>query len=410
MGTQGPPPQRPGARPDVFGTGNLRLFLDCQYECDTDFIRKELTIVDHVRDSQSSDIHALVTTESTGGGGTSWKIQFIGMGRFAGYNEAVTFTTPQTATGDERRNALLKWLKAGVATQAAIASGKADFQITMPKAAETDAAAKPKDPWNAWVFSLSTNGHMSGEETSKFASYRFNASASRVTDAWKLNFNGNWNRNTNEFEISDTETVESVSSSWNASGLVVKSLGPQWSFGGRYSVSGSTFSNYDYNARVMFGPEFDFFPYSESTRRSLTLSYMVGIAHYNFEEITIFDKLKDTNPEHSIVAALGLRQPWGSVGGQAYFTQHLDDLSKNRLGFYGDADVRLFKGFSFNVFGDYSRIRDQINLRKGDVAEEEVLLRLRQLQTGYSYFMGFGVTYRFGSALNNVVNPRFRNY
>src|SRR4026209_282935 len=90
---QGPPP--PGARPqtsqsqrpDVFGTGVLRLFLDCQYECDTDVIRKELTFVDHVRDSQSADIHALVTTETTGGGGDSWTIQFIGIGRFAGYNE-----------------------------------------------------------------------------------------------------------------------------------------------------------------------------------------------------------------------------------------------------------------------------------------------------------------------------------
>ena len=402
--------QTPTPRQDVFGTGKLRLFLDCQYECDTDFITKELTFVDHVRDSQSADIHALVTTESTGGGGTSWKIQFIGVGRYAGYNERVSFTTGQTATGDERRKEILKWLKAGLATPAAIASGKADFEITMPKAAEAAPAEKPKDPWNAWVFNLNTNGHLSGEETSKFASYRFGASASRVTEAWKLSFNGNWNRNTSTFEISDTETVESLSSSWNASGLVVKSMGPKCSIGARYNVSGSTFSNYDYNARVMVGPEYDFFPYSEQTRRSLTISYMVGIAHYNFEEITIFDKLTDTNPEHSVVTALGLRQPWGSVGMQGSFTQHLDDLSKSRLGIYGDADVRLFKGFSFNVFGDYSRIRDQINLRKGDVAEEEVLLRLRQLGTGYQYFMGFGVTYRFGSAFNNVVNPRFRNY
>nr|MBA3948490.1 hypothetical protein [Acidobacteriota bacterium] len=73
----------------------------------------------------------------------------------------------------------------------------------------------------------------------------------------------------------------------------------------------------------------------------------------------------------------------------------------------GSANVRLFKGFSFNVFGDYSRIRDQINLRKGNTSDEEVLLRLRQLATGYQYFMGFGVTYRFGSIYNNVVNPRF---
>ena len=38
---------------------------------------------------------------------------------------------------------------------------------------------------------------------------------------------------------------------------------------------------------------------------------------------------------------------------------------------------------------------------------EEVLLRQRQLATGYQYFVNFGVSYSFGSILNNIVNPRF---
>jgi hypothetical protein len=323
----------------------------------------------------------------------------------------VRFTTPQTATGDERRKELLKWLKVGLATHAAMAQGRIDFDIVATKPAEGATAAAPvHDPWNAWVFSLSTNGNLSGEATSTFSNYRFSGSASRVTEGWKWSFNGNWSRNTNSFEISDTETIESLSSSWGSSALAVKSLGPKWSAAVRAASSGSTFSNYDHNSRLMGGLEFDFFPYAESTRRSLTISYMVGIAHYNFRELTIFDRLTETRPEHSLTASLGLRQPWGSVGGQSTFSQHLDDLSKNRLNIYGDASVRLFKGFSFNIYGDYSRIRDQINLRKGNIAEEEVLLRLRQLATGYQYYMGFGVTYRFGSIYNNVVNPRFRNF
>lgn len=421
LGLQPTPPQSPqqappspGAqsqRPDVFGTGVLRLFIDCQYECDTEFIRKELTIVDHVRDSQSADIHALVTTEGTGGGGSKWKIQFIGLGRFAGYNESVTFTTAQTDSPDTRRRLLLKWLKAGLATPAALASGKADFDVVMPTVeAGAAPAVKPDDPWDNWVFSIGTNGNLSGEATSKFNYYRFNASANRVTEDWKIRFDGNYNRNTSSFEVSDTETVESLTSNWGFNTIVVKSVGPKWSAAVRSSINGSTYSNYDHNARLLAGVEYDFFPYSEQTRRSLTVSYMAGIAHYDFTDITIFDKLTDTTPEHALVAALGLRQKWGSVSFQSSFTQHLDDLSKNRFNIYGDADVRLFKGFSFNIYGDYSRIRDQINLRKGDVPEEEVLLRLRQLATGYSYFMGFGVSYRFGSIFNNTVNPRFNRY
>ncbi|MBA3949650.1 MAG: hypothetical protein H0X44_06870, partial [Acidobacteria bacterium] len=158
----GPPPGIPPqqgatlsggrAAAEVAATGLLKLFLDCQYECDTEFIRKELTFVDHVRDSQSADIHALITTQTTGGGGTSWRIQFIGLGRFAGHDEAVTFTTPQTATPDERRRELLKWLKAGLATHAAMAQGKVDFDIVFTKPAEGAVpAGAVHDPWNAWV-------------------------------------------------------------------------------------------------------------------------------------------------------------------------------------------------------------------------------------------------------------------
>jgi hypothetical protein len=305
---------------------------------------------------------------------------------------------------------LLRWLKLGLATHAAIASGEADMDVTHAKAAGDAPAAPVRDPWNAWVFSLSTNGNLSGEASSNSTSIRFNTTASRVTADWKFSVNGNFNRNRSSFDVSDTETVKSLTSSWNSSALAVKSLGPKFSAAARISVSGSTFSNYDYNARVMAGVEYDIFPYAESTRRSLTFSYLAGVANYNFQEVTIFDKLTETNLEHSLGSSLGLRQPWGSVGFQASFGQHLDELSRNRFNIYGDADVRLFKGFSFNVYGDYSRIRDQINLRKGGASEEEVLLRQRQLATGFQYYVGFGVSYRFGSIYNNIVNPRFRNF
>ena len=386
----------------------LKVFLDCQYHCDTDFIVKELTFVDHVRDSQSADIHAMVTTEDTGGGGTRWTIKFIGHGTFNGHDETVTFVTTQTSTPDDRRRAVLRWLKLGLATHAAVASGLGELDITHT-AGDVVAAPPAHDPWKAWVFSLNVNGNLSGEATSKYASYRLNGSASRVTDAWKVNLFGSWNRSTNEFEVDD-EIVESLTSGWDASALVVKSLGPKWSAAATTVLGGSTFSNYDLRTRTLAGMEFDFFPYAESTRRSLTLSYMAGFATYDFQEITIFDTLSKKQPEHQLASYLGLRQPWGTVGLQSTFMQHLNDLSKTRLSVYGEADVRLFKGLSFSVYGQYARIRDQINLRKSEVEEEEILLRLRQLETGYSYYFGFGVTYRFGSIYNNVVNPRFRTY
>ena len=55
------------------------------------------------------------------------------------------------------------------------------------------------------------------------------------------------------------------------------------------------------------------------------------------------------------------------------------------------------------------RINDQISLKKENASQEEILLRLRQLATGYSYFLSFGINYRFGSIFNSVVNPRMNN-
>jgi hypothetical protein len=267
-----------------------------------------------------------------------------------------------------------------------------------------------RDPWDNWVVNMNVSGNMSGEASSKSNSHRVNLSASRVTEAWRISIGTNANRNTNTFRLSDTDTVRSFTRSWSANTLLVRSLGPKWSAATRTTLTGSTFSNYDLVVRGMAGVEYDVFPYAESTRRSLTFMYMAGLAHYDFEAVTIFDRLSETHPEHALGASLGLRQPWGSVGIQSQLSQFLDDPGKNRFNTYGDADVRLFKGFSFNVYGSYSRIRDQINLRRGAATPEEVLLRQRQLATGYSYFMGFGVTYRFGSIYNNVVNPRFRNF
>lgn len=52
-----------------------------------------------------------------------------------------------------------------------------------------------------------------------------------------------------------------------------------------------------------------------------------------------------------------------------------------------------------------ARVRDQVYLPAGSATDEEVLLRLRQLETGYRYRMLVGFSFQFGSIYNNVVNP-----
>jgi len=54
-----------------------------------------------------------------------------------------------------------------------------------------------------------------------------------------------------------------------------------------------------------------------------------------------------------------------------------------------------------------SRIRDQLSIPARGATDEEVLLRLRRLESGYEYGASFSMTYTFGSIFSSIVNPRF---
>ena len=387
----------------------LRVFIDC-FECDTEYLRQNVQFVDYVRDRTVADVHVLVTTQGTGGGGSAWVVKFIGLGRFDKVDRTLTFNTGPTASGDDRRKEFTRIFKLGVASYAADSSAgpQLDVRWLKPEAAEA-AKTVAKDPWNYWVFSTNVGGNRDGEESTSFSSYRASFSANRTTEQWKINFSTSGNYSKSEFDLGEDEggLIKSTSHSWSVDSLIVKSLGPNWSIGGRASVSHSSFSNNDKVFTVAPGLEFNVFPYSESSRRSLTLLYTLGVSHYDYKDVTIFDKLTETVPNHSLNTSLGLRQPWGSVGTGITLSQHLNKPGRYRISTFAHADVRLFKGFSFNMFGGYDRIRDQIALRKGGATPEEVLLRRQQLFTGHSYNFGFGISYSFGSIFNTVVNPRF---
>ncbi len=399
-GVAGAPP--PGPRPP------LRIFMDC-YQCDMDYLRREVAFVDYVRDRSVADLHVLVTTQSTGGGGSSWTVKFIGLGRFAGLDRTSTFTTGTTATSDEQRKEFTRVFKLGLVGYAADTGPASRLEVTWrrPPVVQGPAAPAKPDPWKRWLFRTSASASTSGEASSHYSSYSVSFSGSRTTPAWKINLSAARSYNTSTYALGEGENLTSITESWNASGLVVKSLTGKWSWGTRGSVSNSSYSNTERATGVSSGIEFDFFPYSEIDRRSLTVLYTVGATNYRYRELTIFDKSRETVPTHSLNAALGLRQPWGSISVSTSFTQHLNHTDRWRASTYANADVRLFKGFSFYGYASYSKIKDQISLVKGGATAEEILLRLRQQATSYSFNLSFGFSYSFGSIFESVVNPRF---
>ncbi len=387
----------------------LRVFIDCAVSgCDSEYFRTEIAFVDHVRDRVDSDVHVLVTSEKTGGGGNQYSINFLGR-RTGSRSDTLYVSTPQSASADDRRKALVRAIKLGLVPYLSRLAISTDLNVvySAPKDGKGDAGQAARDPWNLWVYRIGANSNFSGESSQRFAYLGGSTSASRTTEDWKISIRGNGSYNESKFTFSDKSRFANYSHSYGASELVVKSMTPQWSLGQRASFSSSTFLNQKANIRVAPAIEYNFFPYKESTRRQLTLQYTAGVSHYVYEEETIFGKLKETHPDHSLTAALDLKRPWGTVSSSLEGASLLDDFSKKRLVSYTSLNLRLLKGLNLNVYSSVSWIRDQLYVPGGDLTDEEVLLRRRQLATSYRYFGGIGLSYTFGSIFNNVVNSRF---
>lgn len=395
-------------KPAPAPTGAVRVFLDCSFFCDENYLRQEITVIDYMRDRKDADVHVLVTTQNTGGGGTEYTIKFIGLGRFAGVEQTLKYIAPQTATSDENRKGIADVLRRGLVRYVSETPLAPRIKVTF--AADDAGAAKksdPKnDPWNLWVFRTNIGGSFDGEQSSKSRSLRGSASANRTTDDWRLSFSTSMGYRQNTFQL-ETELFKSVSRNFQTDGLAVKSLGQHWSAGLVGDLQSSTFLNYDMRLRVAPGLEYNFFPYSQSTRRMLTVQYTVGADTIDYKQETIYGKIRERLLDHRLETSLSLRQPWGTTSGSVEFSQYLTAPSKYSVSAFGAANIRLFKGFSFNVFTNLSRTRDQIFLPRGEATTEEILVRQRQLATGYRYFVNFGVSYSFGSIFNNIVNPRF---
>lgn len=397
----------------------INLFFDCQApSCrDPDFFRRELPFVNWVLDREVSDVHLLITSQQTGGGGRLYTLAFIGLGDFAGVGTELTLDTSGDATQDEERSAIAARTRLGLVTyaQQSAAADRLEVRYVDPNAQEggrsDNAASAADDPWDFWVFRLNANAFLNGQSTFRSSDAFGSFNASRTTDAWKLNVGVNYSRNAQEFDIPQSDesilTIEEVRRDWGANGLAVRSLGPRWALGIRADIGSSTFFNQDRRWSVKPGVEFNVFPYAESDRRSLTLQYLVGPAHFDYTEETIFGETSETRPQQSLTSSLELVQPWGRWNTSVTGEQYLHDTSKYNVTVSGNVNIRLFRGFSVRIGGRYRWLRDQLYIASEDATPEEILLFQRQLETNYTYFTSFGIEYRFGSIFNNVVNPRF---
>ncbi|MCZ6761250.1 MAG: hypothetical protein O7D29_12920 [Gemmatimonadetes bacterium] len=390
------------------GVDAIKVFLDCDF-CDFDHFRREVTFVNYMRDRRDAQVHVLVTRQSTGGG-REYTFHFIGLREFAGQEDTLRYQASSTDTEAETRDGLVHTFEMGLIPFVAGTPIGSRITISYEQPEVQQVATPEEDPWNFWVFRLRTGGSANGESQQTRWSVNGSVSADRLTEDWKIDsdLSGRFSRSV--FDLGDGEEFVSTSKNFNGELLVVRSISDHWSVGGGIEGFSSTFTNRDLALSIRPAVEYSLFPYEESTRKQLIFLYQVGPFYFNYEEVTLFDKLEETRFRQSLEVAYEVTQPFGQVGVSIQGSHFLHDFALHRIDVRSDLSIRLVRGLNLNLFGSISRIKDQIHLPRADIPDEEILVQRRQLGTSFRYFVFWSLSYTFGSIFSNVVNPRMDEF
>lgn len=389
----------------------ISVFLDCHaHSCDSSHFRTEIAFVNWVRDRSDADVHLLITSQETGGGGTQYALTFFGLRAFVKDTVQTGFSTGQTATSAEVRDMLTNRIAQGLIHYSLNTAAMDRVLVTMRDAGDGDAPSQgltgsARDPWNHWVFNAGLDGSTDGESQQSSKEFSMETNASRVTEEWKIEVSAHGSYRENRFELDDG-TFRSVRRNYKTEGQVTKALAPLWSAGLNFSEGTSTFRNEKLYVAVASVLEYSFLPYSEFARRRITLTYAVGANHFRYAEVTLFDKLHETVFDEELQLSTRYQQPWGSAAVALSGSHYFQDIHRYELDADGDLNIRIIKGLTARIGAQYSRVHNQLYIQKGGASDQDVLLKRLALATGYQYRASFGVGYTFGSIYNNIVNRR----
>lgn len=389
---------------------NLNVFIDCNNyggDCFQSYLRQELNLITFVRDRLDADVHILATSNFNNLGSQMNTLFVIGQKSYLNHTDTITYTISPNSTHQEIRDIWTKQIKIALLPYIAKTALVEKINVTFAAAEKNQDSIQQKDPFNFWVFQFSGNGSMNGNEVSKQVSANGNASADRETMMSKSNIYFNVSEQYNRY-IDNGTVYKYEFQDFGMGASYMKKMTEHYGLGVQSDFRNSIYSNLknQFTAGPLF--EYSVFPYKDFNTRRLVIQYSVDARHNIYYDTTIYLKTKEYLFAQEAAAIASFTQKWGSVNVGAFWRNLFTDVKKNHLSFNGAVTARVVKGLNFAIWGNYSFVRNQLNIRKGDISIDQLLAQNREILSAYNFSLGIGLSYRFGSKFNNAVNPCFR--
>jgi len=385
----------------------LKVYLDCNY-CDIEYFKTNFTLVNYVTDRFDADVYILVTAMATGSGGTEYSMLLRGVKGFIGMEDTLVFNLDANATQDLHRDAILKHAQLGMVPYLMKTPFSTRIDLIYDDSGLDEVV---EDKWKNWTFSISADIMLNNQKTIKAYGIFSNLYIGKITPEIKFESSTVFFFDESKYELYEDDTLvySSFSSqrSFENSNLFVKSLGNHFGLGGSAGYQKSEYLNL--NNQFVVGPaiEYNIFDYADATRKQCRFLYGITYQYSEYIEITVYDKLEDHLFRQELRVLFSFVDSWGEINASLAGTNQLNDFSRYAVGARTSASIYLGKGLSVNLSAGFSYIQDQVGLIKDAATPEDLLTHQREMESDYNYDFSFGFTYRFGSTLNNVVNPRF---
>jgi hypothetical protein len=383
--------------------GKVKVFIE-GIPLDWEYLTKNMSFVDFVRDPALSDVHVIIARRANGAGGNLYTMNFNNR-KFENLgNYTLSCSTNPVNSKDEIRAVLVNTLKMGM--MPFVNETNVSDNISIRYNDKKEAGHLPvSDPWRNWTFRGDVTGSLSLEKSRKSFDNSYNLRADKVTSELKFRNSARLSQRKREY-LSGDDSYTSENSTFYGNSSIVKSISQRWSVGAFFGYYSSNYDNTIYSTSVRPAIEYNIFPWDISDRKVFTVAYYLGPEWKKYYQETIFGRMDDAYFEQNLRLNLQLVNVWGEIESSLNGTSMIEDWSKHRITFTTNLSVRLVKGLSVRLDLRAENIHDQIYLPRTEASLEDILMNKVQLPSTFALYSGIGLRLQFGSIYNNVVNNR----